>query len=98
MSNPFLQKEQLDFNLLEFIKEFIKNDKLGKDGKRGMKYGFNKLSSKEDMLLQFSNNLLKKVDIIPKDCHVCNGGTCTHGICSALGKIVKCDTGCTYLG
>ncbi len=30
--------------------------------------------------------------------HICDGGTCTHGIYSKIGTIVNCDTGCTYLG
>lgn len=30
--------------------------------------------------------------------HICDGGTCGHGICPNIGKLTKCDTGCTYSG
>lgn len=33
-----------------------------------------------------------------KQPYICKGGSCGHGICSKIGEITMCDSGCTYLG
>lgn len=79
-----------DVNILDIINEF--------NPEKYRIEGENKLNFMKNMLLDYSTFLLKKLDVLNKKEHICNGGTCAAGCCEDIGKITKCDTGCTYPG
>ncbi len=97
------QFKHIDFKVLaeEFEAEW--QNKIIKDYEHSM-------SDKAFKTLYHTNWLFKKLGLLTrkdltfdqghesKTAHLCLGGTCTHGHCHHIGRVVNCDTGCTYLG
>lgn len=106
-----MMKSPKSFNFLNFIKKFNLSYTENSDQENNLSHEERKQLYFSECLIKELGLLPKEyrygktnLDVSHiKDEHlvqpfICNGGTCAAGMCPDIGKITKCDTGCTYPG